>query len=156
MQSLFTIDLRRNRSNSNAQNEELNNYQGILRAIKGDIRKIHRTASNDDMNPSVEVLATLADVPVDLEAVREEELSDQAILEAHKQAQEEAQLSGEVFVVYIHVHVYVCKIGLIPSNYMKQLFYGIEWYTRCMKMLHDNIIIAVWLFTSAMHVEPNL
>ena len=98
------------------------------------------------MNPSVEVLATLADVPVDLEALRKEELNDQAILEAHKQAQEEAQLPGEVFVVYIHVHVYVCKIRLIPSNYVKQLFYGFEWYTRYMKMLHDNIIIAVWLF----------
>ena len=138
--------MRRNRSNSNAQNEELNNYQETLRAIKKDIRKIHRTASNDDMNPSVEVLATLADVPVDLEALREEELNDQAILEAHKQAQEEAQCAGESFVVYIHVHVYVCKIGLIPSNYVKQLFYRIEWYTRYMKMLHYNIIIAVWLF----------
>ena len=88
----------------------MNNYQGILRAIKGDIRKIHRTASNDDMNPSVEVLATLADVPVDLEALREQELNDQAILEAHERAQEEAQLAGKIYVVYIHVHVHVCKI----------------------------------------------
>ena len=101
MQPLFTTDLRKNRSNSRAQNEELTAYQGILRAIKRDIKKIHKTASNDDMNPSVEVLASRVEVPVDLEAIREQEERDQAILEAHEQA----QLSGEIYVFYIPAYV---------------------------------------------------
>ena len=104
--------MRRNRSNSRAQNEELSAYQGTVRAINGEIRKIHRKASNDDMNPSVEVLASLVEVPIDLEAIKEQEVKDQAILEAHEQA----QLPGEMYVMYIPA--YVCKIGLIPSSYI--------------------------------------
>ena len=100
--------MRRNRSNSGAQNEELTAYQGTLRAIKGEIKKVHRKASNDDMDPSVEVLASRVEVPIDLEAIKEQEERDQAILEAHRQA----QLPGEIYVMYIHIHVYVyvCKI----------------------------------------------
>ena len=102
--------MRRNRSNSGAQNEELTAYQGTLRAIKGEIKKVHRKASNDDMNPSVEVLASRVEVPVDLEAIKEQEERDEAILEAHRQA----QLPGEIYVMYIlvhiHVYIYVCKI----------------------------------------------
>ena len=88
--------MRRNRSNSRAQNEELSAYQGTLRAIKGDIRKIHRKASNDDIDPSVEVIASLVEVRIDLEAIKEQEESNQAILEAHRQA----QLPGEIYVMY--------------------------------------------------------
>ena len=94
-------------------NEELTAYQGTLRDIKRDIKKIHKTASNDDMNPSVEVLATLADVPVDLEAIREQEERDQAILEAHKQAQEEAQLPGEIHVMYKYMLACICMYDMI-------------------------------------------
>ena len=95
--SLLTIDLKRNPSNSEAQNQELIDYQATLRSIKGDIRSIHRKTSNDEINPSVEELAGRADVEVDLETIREKEASDQAILEAHEQA----QLPGEIYVMYI-------------------------------------------------------
>ena len=100
MQLLLTTDLKWNRSNSDAQNEELIALQATLRAIIRDINKVHRKTSNDDMNPSVAVLGALADVPVELEAVREEELRKQAILEAHEQA----QLPGEIYVMYIPAH----------------------------------------------------
>ena len=92
------------RSNSDVGNEELIDYEGTLQAIRDEIRNIHRETSNDDMNPSVAVLGALADVPVDLEDVREEELSDQAILEAHEQA----QLPGEIYVMY-----YTCKCSIM-------------------------------------------
>ena len=102
MYSFFTTDLRRNRSNSRAQNEELTAYQGTLRAIKGEIRKIHRKASNDDMNPSVEVIASLVEVPIDLEAIKEQEERDQSILEAYEQE----QIPGEIYVM--HKYMLAC------------------------------------------------
>ena len=95
------------RSNSDVENEELIDYEETLQAIRDEIRNIHRETSNDDMNPSVAVLGARADVPVDLEAVREKELSDQAILEAHEQA----QLPGEIYVMYcIYLYNYVSTI----------------------------------------------
>ena len=94
--------MRRNRSNSRAQNEELTAYQGTLRAIKGEIKKVHRKASNDDMNPSVEVLASRVEVSVDLEAIKEQEVRDQAILEAHEQE----QIPGEIYVM--HKYMLAC------------------------------------------------
>ena len=90
--------MKSDRFNSDDQNDELTAYEGTLLAIRDKIRNIHREASNDDLNPNVNVLKARADVPIDLEVIREKQVSDQAILEAHEQA----QLPGEISVMHYY------------------------------------------------------